>query len=343
MASYQLPPLSFEKDDGLPILLIPASDDQPSGSIRNAAMSAPVSSINTDNEPTTHLTIPPRSMRRKPAAPRPNSNTLDVPEHPMPSMQDAFAESYMEAYIGDPDGKPKLRTGDAKSRRQALIAQEKDAAPYGVEWRFRPGQKQHEIWKLVAQVSFGIYLLLSGMANSNEQVADILQKHIDEVDEFLEVTMEDFKEASTDLNERIDFLRLPMENMDVFERMLEDRSFRLEIIAANETIEHILSRSNAALKQSETDIQVGLKATKEFSKYLSGVKVGTWKNDGEVSEIFDAMKLNTEGWFNTFVKLQKEGKELTALITKLGSVVSQMDRKAGEVSRRTWVWLNLPL
>jgi len=44
----------------------------------------------------------------------------------------------------------------------------------------------------MAQISFGIYLLLHGIAKDDEQVMNILQGHVDEVDEFLETTLADF-------------------------------------------------------------------------------------------------------------------------------------------------------
>ncbi len=119
----------------------------------------------------------------------------------------------------------------------------KSEDPPGALWRFRPGQKCHELRKLMAQISFGVYLLLNGMANSNVQVVTILQGHIDEIDEFLEIALDDFRVTSQDLSKRLDLLRLPMDNMTVFERMLEDRNFRLQIVEGNMQIEHILSRT----------------------------------------------------------------------------------------------------
>jgi hypothetical protein len=269
-----------------------------------------------------------------PAAPAPSN----VPLHPIPSMQGAFAESLLEVTDGKPADKPKLRYGDAKERREDLISQERDEQLYSARWRYRPGQEQHELHKLMAQISFGVYLLLNGMANSAAQVVNILQGHIDEVDEFLEVTMEDFQEASTDLKERIDYLRLPMENMEVFEKLLEDRNFRLQIVEGNEKIEHIVARTNVLLEQYDKDIQQGLASAREFAIYLTQQKDGDWALDRhDVVDIYEAMKGNTEGWFNAFVDLQAQGKELNTLVVKLGQVVSEMSSKAGEVSRRTWV------
>ncbi|KAH7375677.1 hypothetical protein B0T11DRAFT_323673 [Plectosphaerella cucumerina] len=286
-----------------------------------------------DHKPPTQPPASATAPTPAPAAPAPSN----VPLHPIPSMQGAFAESLLEVTDGKPADKPKLRYGDAKERREDLISQERDEQLYSARWRYRPGQEQHELHKLMAQISFGVYLLLNGMANSAAQVVNILQGHIDEVDEFLEVTMEDFQEASTDLKERIDYLRLPMENMEVFEKLLEDRNFRLQIVEGNEKIEHIVARTNVLLEQYDKDIQQGLASAREFAIYLTQQKDGDWALDRhDVVDIYEAMKGNTEGWFNAFVDLQAQGKELNTLVVKLGQVVSEMSSKAGEVSRRTW-------
>ena len=256
-------------------------------------------------------------------------------------MQLAFAESLLEVTTGTASNKPKLRGLDAKQRHQLLLDKSRDAAPLHMLWRFRPGQSQHELTKLMAQISFGVYLLFNGMANSDTQVVTILQGHIDEVDEFLELALEDFDYASKDLQDRIDLLRIPTENMEVFEKMLEERSFRAEIVEGNEVIEHVVARTTVALKQYEVDVEEGMRSTQDFAMYLREQKEDRWRDDRrEVSEIYSAMKCNTDGWFNAFRDLQGRGKNLDGLLTKLNAIVAMMDKKAGEVSRRTWVSAN---
>lgn len=288
-----------------------------------------------------HLREPPRAdpieeqdaMRKKT-----EDAAANVPLHPIPAMQSAFAESLIEATANPAVQKPKLRFGDAKERRAHLIDAEQDAELYGEEWRYRPGQTYHELWKLMAQISFGVYLLLNGIANSNIQVVNILQGHIDEVDEFLEVIMEDVNLATKDVRERIDFLKLPMSNMPTFEKMLEDRAFRLQIVTGNEKIEHIISRTATSLEANLRDVEEGLKATKEFAVYLGHQHDGSWRQQRpDVLDIFDAMKGNAEGWYKAFVGLQESVASLDTLLIQLSQIVAEMDRRAGEVSRRTRV------
>jgi hypothetical protein len=261
-----------------------------------------------------------------------------APQHPIPSMQQAFAESLAEATQGDAAGKPKLRTGDAKARREELLDLGRSDPPPTALWRGRPGQRTHELCRLIAQISFGVYLLLHGMANSQILVVSILQGHIDEVDEFLETTLEDMDLAMRDMEDRIKHLKLPMDNIGVFERMLEDRNFRMQILDGNQKIEHILARTQVALKQTTHDLSEGLAATREFTIYLAEQQHGSWRRDRpDVIDIFDAMKGNTDGWFNAFMDLQAKGSSLNALIVRLTDIVSEMERRAGEVSRKTRV------
>lgn len=261
-----------------------------------------------------------------------------IPLHPIPSMQEAFAESLEEATRPGPSQKPKLKARDAKARRDHLLDQDKSQGPPNRLWRFRPGQKCHELRKLVAQIAFGIELLIKGMANSNAQVLSILQGHIDEVDEFLETTMEDVNAATSDLNERLDFLKVPMENMEVFEQMLENRNFRLQIVDGNVKIEHILARTSTAHTQTIRDVSEGLRAVKQFSQYLKDNDKGSWrKGRPDVMDVFEAMKGNTEGWYNAFTQLESNSTLLSGLLVRLSTVVTEIDKKAAEVSRRTRV------
>lgn len=338
----RLPPLSFDNDD-LSIFVVAASDDAPATD--PATPTAPETpSRSQGQEPSEsaddHLEVPPRaSMRLRKKPPGDESKVKpNAPAHPIPSMQAAFAESLMEVTTRQSAEKPKLRELDAKGRHDALVNQAKNAEPLTMAWRYRSDQKEHELVKLMAQISFGVYLLINGMANSNVRVVDILQGHIDEVDEFLEVAIEDFEYTSKDVQARIDHLRLPTENIEVFGKMLEDRSFRAEIVEGNETIEHVLARTDMALKQYESDIDKGLKSTQQFAVYLAEQNNGSWRKDRpDVVEIHEAMKGNTDGWFNAFKDLQAQGKKLNAQITQLASMVAAMNKKAGEVSRRTWV------
>lgn len=260
-----------------------------------------------------------------------------VPQHPIPVFQSAFGESLREATEGTADQKPRLQSLDAKARREMLLSQDKDDEPFDIKWRYRPGQTQHEVMKLVAQISFGVYLMFNGMANSNSQVIGILQGHIDEVDEFLEVALEDLNQAVDDLTKRIQHLKLPMENIAVFEQLLEDRRFRAEILAGNERIDAILTRTNVAMRQWDDDIEAGLRSSTLFTTWLNDQAEGDWRQEQpDLVDVYDAMKGNTEGWLNAFEDMNDRAQEINGLIMTLMTIITEMESRAGEVSRRTW-------
>ena len=124
----------------------------------------------------------------------------------------------------------------------------------------------------------------------------------------------------------------------VFEELLEDRNFRVEILEGNEKIEHILSRTNTALKQWDDDIDAGLACSAAFTKWLRQQDSAAWKKDRpEVMDIFDAMNGNAEGWQNAFDEMNTRAQEMNNLIIKLMTIVAEMEKKAGEISRKTWV------
>lgn len=348
MAATEIPAFSFDFEDVEPIVLLPPDDltksfavaradspevdepdDEPDGASIQAkdkpADEASLVGAETVADKAADMSLLPRN--RGPESPH---------KHPIPSMQDAFNESLVEATHGV--NKPRLRERDVKARRECLIAQARADPVPAMRWRCRPGQEQHELCKLMAQIAFGMYLLLRGLANSDDQVVSIIQGHIDEIDEFVEVALEDLQQANADLSSRIKHLRLPLEHIEVFEKILEDRSYRAELLKNNEVIEHILVRTTVLLGQYEKDMTEGLRATKAFANYLREESGGQGlAKRPEVADIYDAMKGNTNGWHNAFVSLDEEAQKLNTLIAELTVMVGEMQMKAGEVSRRTWV------
>jgi hypothetical protein len=57
----------------------------------------------------------------------------------------------------------------------------------------------------------------------------------------------------------------------------------------------------------------------------------------DMQKVFDAMKGNVDGWYKAYVSLQTKGNALGVALVQLGSIVAEMDRRAGEVSRKTRV------
>lgn len=262
-----------------------------------------------------------------------------APVHPVPTMQGAFEESMAETMeeADDPDAPDRVSVADSVSRRKMLLEQEEYERTVAGRWKQKPGEKFHPLWKLVAQISFGMHLLQQGMAKSDEEVIKILQTHVDEIDGFLERTTEDFDLAQGDINERIRYLRLPLEHGDVFDTMLNDRSFRVAIVEGNEKIEHIIDRTAAAMNDALKDVQKGLDATRELAKYLTRVDKNWDDRTEEHDSVYLAMIGNTEGWTRAFLTLQSKGNHLRKGLVQLGGIIGEMQRRAGAASRRNLV------
>ena len=252
------------------------------------------------------------------------------PGHPVPSLQGPFEESMSESVKEDTDFDVPI---DAISRRTILLDSPYYQRVVAGRWKQKPGEKFHPLWKLVAQMSFGLHLLARNMAKSEDEVMKILQAHVDDIDGFLERTSEDFELAQNDMHERLRCLKLPLQHGDVFDRMLEDRTFRASILEGNEKIEHIVSRTKKMLKDALKDVQKGFDATNVLEKYLIGL-AKTWDRETPEHEaVYVAMLGNVEGWRRAFMELHLQGNKVAGTLKKLIEVVAEMQRRAAAVSR----------
>ena len=257
------------------------------------------------------------------------------PVHPVPTMQGAFEESMKETMNDDqPEVPDRYSKADSVTRRKMLLEQQEYERTVAGRWKQKPGEMFHPLWKLVAQISFGMHLLQQGLAKSDEEVLKILQTHVDEVDVFLERTTEDFDLAQNDINERIRYLKLPLEHGQVFDQMLADRPFRVAIVEGNEKIEHIIDRTAAAMNDALKDVQKGLDATRELAKYMTRVDKQWEDRTEEHDSVYLAMIGNTEGWTRAFLTLQSKGSHLRKALVQLGTIVAEMQRRAGAASRK---------
>lgn len=260
------------------------------------------------------------------------------PMHPVPTMQGAFEESMQETMNDEePEVPDRYSKADSVTRRKMLLEQQEYERTVAGRWKQKPGEKFHPLWKLVAQISFGMHLLQQGLAKSDEEVLKILQTHVDEVDGFLERTTEDFDLAQGDIAERIRYLKLPLEHGQVFDQMLANRDFRVAIVEGNEKIEHIIDRTAAAMNDALKDVQKGLDATRELAKYMTRVDKQWDDRTEEHDSVYLAMIGNTEGWTRAFLTLQSKGGHLRKALNQLGSIVAEMQRRAGAASRKNLV------
>ena len=265
--------------------------------------------------------------------------SLHAPRHPVPQLQGPFEESMAESINETVDrAKP-----DPLARRTMLLEGPTYERVCAGRWKQKPGEKFHPLWKISAQMSFGIHLLAEGLAKSEDDVMNILQTHVDDVDGFLESTSEDFDLAQSDVAERLRYLKMPLEHVDVFDRMLEDRAFRVSIVEGNEKIEHIMLRTSEATKDALKDVQKGLQAMNALGMYLEKVNFSWTTRSPEHDAVFVAMVGNVEGWHRAFEDLYHQGNKLGSSLVQLAGIVSEMQRRAGIASRKTLVGRELRL
>lgn len=263
----------------------------------------------------------------------------ETPRHPIRSLQGALEESLIENSDPRKARWPALPSQmvDSTTRRRMLLQQIESDEAYVTRWRQRPDERFHPLTKLIAQISFGIHLLHRGFVKSDGEVIRILQTYVGEVDSFLEQTTEDFDLALGDIDERIKCLRLPLEHDEIFDSMLEDRVFRKQIVDGNEKIEQIINRTEVAMNDALDDVQHGLEATKELAKYLVRLDRKWSHRTDEQEDVYAAMSGNSEGWFRCFFSLQTKGHSLSMMMMQLGTVVSELQRRAGIASRKNIV------
>jgi hypothetical protein len=259
-------------------------------------------------------------------------------------MQGAFEESLVQAHIVHDEAAQReksIHNGDPldPSIRKYLAAEAKNGRDERARRRLRQkrDEQYHPLWKLTAQIVFGVHLLHTGTAVNDEDVATILQQHVNEVDEFLEDTTEDFDLAQSDIEERIRNLRIPLENVGAFDEMLENREFRLQIAEGNERVEYVVNRTTNAMNRALVDVQEGLKATDELARYLLRVNHGWDSKSEEIIHVYSVLTGNTEGWYRTFIGLQMKGSTLGLALAKLTGLVAELQRRTGIASRKNKV------
>ncbi|WPG97961.1 Hypothetical protein R9X50_00074400 [Acrodontium crateriforme] len=263
------------------------------------------------------------------------SGTMDPPIHPVPSMQGAFEESIIEST--DEQDQPLKPPDDLnpEMRRRALLEAHRYDPSWKTRWKQRPSAIHHPLRKLMAQILFGMHLLQQNQAKSNDEVIRILQTHVDEVDTFLERTSEDFDCAIADIDERIHHLELPMAHLDVFKSMLEDKSFRSQLLSGNDKIDKIVDRTARAGYAALADVHQGIGANRELRTYLDRTQ-DLWPQDEPgIADVCNAMRGNEQGWMRYLNGLLVKGDTLNRSLIQLGTITGEMSRLAASVSRRS--------
>ncbi|KAF7526476.1 hypothetical protein PCG10_004172 [Penicillium crustosum] len=263
---------------------------------------------------------------------QPVQKTSPYPSHPITQLQGAFEESIVETTDGSLT--KWVVNIDAQTRRRDLLENDEYERLCGRKWRQRASEKYHPFWKLVSQMVFGVHLLSKSLAKSEVSVMKILQKHVNELDGFLERTTEDFLIVRLDVRTRIQYLGLPLRNLDVFDEMLEDRNFRLSVVAYNDQIEHSIERFTLAITDSLKDLQKAKEALGALWFYFRKLTdEGCFKSES-LKAFQQAMVDNMEGWIVAISKLRRRGTALQKALAQLGLATTEMQRRVGIASRK---------
>ncbi|CAG8901841.1 unnamed protein product [Penicillium egyptiacum] len=254
------------------------------------------------------------------------------PSHPVAQLQGPFEESIIETTDGS--GTKWVVDIDAQTRRRDLLENDEYERLCGRKWRQRASEKYHPFWKLISQMVFGVHLLAKSLAKSDTSVMKILQKHVNELDGFLERTTEDFLIVRLDVRTRIQYLSLPLGNLDVFDEMLEDRNFRLSVVAYNDQIEHAIERFTLAITDSLKDLQKAKEAMGALWFYFRKLTDEDCFKSESLKAFHQAMMDNMEGWIVAISKLRRRGTALQRALTQLGLATTEMQRRVGIASRK---------
>ncbi|KAJ5321043.1 hypothetical protein N7476_004045 [Penicillium atrosanguineum] len=254
------------------------------------------------------------------------------PSHPITQLQGPFEESILEA--NKSPAELSAVEIDAQTRRRDLLENDEYERLCGRKWRQRAEERYHPFWKLVSQMVFGVHLLAKRLAKSDLDVMKILQGHVDELDGFLQRTTEDFMIIHLDVRTRIQYLSLPLANLDVFDEMLQDRSFRLSLVSYNDQIEHAVDRFTLAITDSLKDLQKGKEAMAALWYYMRQQANEGCFESGHLNPFNQTMTENIEGWIKAISKLRRRGAALSKALGKLAFAVTEMQRRVGVASRK---------
>lgn len=268
--------------------------------------------------------------------------TATFPIHPLPSMQAAFEESMLDA-TGETGFVPFKTPGRGVKTRQQLLCREADAEEltynytYSCYWRHHPKGNHHPLLKTVTQIVFGVHLLHQRLEKSTADVADILLKHVNELDSFLQRANEDVEQSLKDMYFRHKCLRVPMEHVNEFDRLLDDRSYRASLLDGNITIERTINRMSQLLNDYLVDISIYRDANHELELYLRDIGDEWAYHNDDIARIYSAMCGNTGGWAQFLQSLVTKCERLGTLLVQVSSYCNEIEKRCGAASRRSLV------
>jgi hypothetical protein len=263
------------------------------------------------------------------------------PVHPLPDMQAAFDESLLDA-TADTPYVPFTPPARGVKTRQHLLCRQPDApeqawnCSYSCHWRHHPSGRHHPLRKTLAQIVFGLHLLHNHLEKSTADVADILLKHVHELDSFLQRANDDLDQSLKDMLFRHKCLRVPMEHVNDFDRLLDDRSYRVQLLDGNITIERTINRMSLLLSDYRADFDAYRDANHALGAYLHTLG-DAWPCNQDVAKIYSAMCGNTAGWAQFLQSLSTKAERLGLILVQVSSYCKEIEKRCGAASRRSMI------
>ncbi|ORY06017.1 hypothetical protein BCR34DRAFT_490423 [Clohesyomyces aquaticus] len=267
---------------------------------------------------------------------------MTFPIHPLPSMQGPFEESMLDA-TGETGYTPFQNPNKSVEQRQQLLCRDVEADDfewnftYNCHWRNHPKGRYHPLLKTLAQITFGVHLLHQHLEKSVADVADILLKHVNELDSFLQRANEDIENSFKDMLFRRQCLKVPMEHVSEFDRLLDDRMYRAQLLDGNITIERTINRMSEMLNDYLIDMSTFRDANHDLHAYLSNLG-GAWADENDdVGRIYTAMCGNTAGWAQFLQSLVTKSEKLGVVLVQVSSYCNEIEKRCGAASRRSLI------
>jgi hypothetical protein len=267
---------------------------------------------------------------------------MTFPVHPLPSMQAPFEESMLDA-TGETGYVPFPQPRNNVDARQQLLCRDGDAderewnCTYNYHWRRTRKGKYHPLLKTLAQIVFGVHLLHQHLEKSVADVADILLKHVNELDSFLQRANEDMEGSLKDMLFRRKCLKVPMEHVNEFDRLLDDRTYRAQLLDGNVTIERTIGRMSSLVEHYLVDVSTFRDANQELETYLNTIGDAWAEANDDVGRIYSAMLGNTSGWSQFLQSLVAKIERLGVVLVQVTSYCNEIEKRCGAASRRSLV------
>ena len=128
-----------------------------------------------------------------------------------------------------------------------------------------------------------------------------------------------------------------MEHVNEFDRLLDDRSYRAQLLDGNITIERTINRMSAMLNDYLIDMSTFRDANMDLEMYLHNIGDAWADANDDVGRIYSAMCGNTGGWTQFLQSLVAKAERLGVVLVQVSSYCNEIEKRCGAASRRSLV------